>query len=436
MKMLPDCDNRWFAVAALVSWLVLAALPFNLRAQELDTFENDIPFGFRMSFFRGSGDSTRCIVALSVENENLLFYRGSSYFEARYEAFLNMRETSKRTILKGVWDKQVRVPSYDETSLTAYFDPLQERIQALPGKYEGFVEIKDLQANTFGNGRVTVTVPDFSQNLPKLSTPFFYEPGEVPEEAAPRVPEPEETVKEASLKYPAGKPIFLLVDVYSDSTTPPEGWKLTAEVVKALMLFPRVDVDLEDGLLTQRKLIKVETGTMGLGTYEIEVQLRDKRNNSLARATSFKFNIIRSAQYIEHNYEQEVRFLKYLVSEKELNRLLHIPKEEQAEALRNFWKNLDPVPATAINELRVQYFERIDYANRHFTTEQKEGWETSMGEVYILLGPPSEIYGSRLNQVWVYERENLILHFFGHNLRNRQEFDDYIRDRRWWRDTG
>ena len=59
-----------------------------------------------------------------------------------------------------------------------------------------------------------------------------------------------------------------------------------------------------------------------------------------------------------------------------------------------------------------------------------------MGEVYILLGPPSEIYGSRLNQIWVYERENLVLYFFGHNLRNRDEFDEYIRNRRWWKDSG
>ena len=430
-----DYEGRKFTVAALLL-LALAILPAADYAQELDTFENDIPFGFRMSFFRGNQDSTKCVLTLSVDNENLLFYRGPHHFEARYEAFLNMRETSKRTILKGVWDKQVQVPSYDETSLTAYFDPLQETLKALPGKYEGFVEIKDLQANTFGNGRVSVTVPDFSQNLPKLSTPFFYEPGAVPEDTPPPLPAPDQPVREAALKYPAGKPIYLLVDVYADSAAPPSGWKLTAEVVKALMLFPRIEVDLDDGLLTQRKLIQVESGTMGLGTYEIDVQLRDKRNNSLARATTFKFSIIRSAQWVERNYEQEVRYLKYLVSEKELERLLNIPKEQQADALKDFWKDLDPVPATAINELRVQYFERIDYANRHFTTEQKEGWETNMGEVYILLGPPSEIYGSRLNQIWVYERENLILHFFGQNLRNRQEFDNYIRDRRWWRDTG
>jgi GWxTD domain-containing protein len=306
----------------------------------------------------------------------------------------------------------------------------------VPGRYEGFVEIKDVQAKTYGNGRVSVNVPDFSENLPKISTPLFYDLGKLPENIDPKIPAPEEPFREASLKYPAGKPIFLLLEVYADSTNQPDDWEITAEVVKALMLFPRIEVSLEDGVLYQRKLLEIPTKTMGLGTYEIEVDLRDKRNSILARANTFKFRIIKSAEWIAENSENEIRYLKYLVSDNELKRLLNLSQEEQVKALNEFWKKIDPVPATAINELRVQYFERIEYANKNFTTEQREGWETNMGEVYIMLGPPSEIYGSRLNQIWVYERENLVLTFFGHNLRNRDVFDEYIRDRRWWRDSG
>lgn len=405
-------------------------------AQELSSFESDIPFGLRMSFFKGETDSTRCLITLTVDNRHLMFYRGSNYYEANYEVFMSMRETKTRSLLKGDWEKKVRVPTYDETSLTANFDPLRRETIVVPGKYEGFVEIKDIQAKTYGNGRVSVTIPDFSKNLPKISSPFFYDPGELPEDISPKIPGPEESLREASLKYPAGKPIFLLLDVYSDSTNPPDGWEVTAEVVKALMLFPRVEESLEDGVLYQRKILEVPTKTMGLGTYEIEVSLRDKRNSILARANTFKFRIIKSADWIDENSENEIRYLKYLVSDNELKRLLNLSKKEQVKALKEFWQKMDPVPTTAINELRVQYFERIDYATRSFTTEQREGWETNMGEVYIMLGPPSEIYGSRLNQIWVYERENLVLTFFSHNLRNRDDFDEYIRARRWWKDSG
>ena len=173
-------------------------------AQEISSFESDIPFGLRMNFFRGEADNTRCLITLSVDNRNLLFYRGSNYYEAHYEVFLSMRETKTLSLLKGDWEKKVRVPTYDETSLTAHFDPLRREASVVPGKYEGFVEIKDVQANTYGNGRVSVVVPDFSKDLPKLSTPLFYDPGELPKGASPKILGPEEPLREASLKYPAG----------------------------------------------------------------------------------------------------------------------------------------------------------------------------------------------------------------------------------------
>jgi hypothetical protein len=65
-------------------------------AQEISSFESDIPFGFRMSFFRGKADSTRCLITLTVDNRNLLFYRGSNYYESHYEVFLSMREIKTR----------------------------------------------------------------------------------------------------------------------------------------------------------------------------------------------------------------------------------------------------------------------------------------------------------------------------------------------------
>lgn len=412
--------------------LLLAGVNISLvYGQEVQNFENEIPFNLRMAFFRGPADSTRCLITVAVENQNLLFFRRTAHFEGSYEAFLSMRENESHNMLRGLWRKDLQVPSYDETTLEKHFDPLQTEMNVKPGKYEGFAEVKDLNAHTYGNGRVSVNVPDLTENLPKLSTPFFYEAVENADSLAN--PQMEvSAIKSASLQYASGQPIFLMIEVYADSSNPPRGWKLTAEVVKALMVFPRVEAPLTDGLLTQRKLIRLPSQTLGLGSYEVDIYLRDEKNQSLARATSFTFRIVKSESWISDNYLQEIRYLRYLASEKEIKALMGVPEEQRQAALDGFWQKIDPVPATAINELKVQYFERIDYANSHFSTDQREGWETNMGEVYILLGPPTEIYGSRMNQIWVYEVENLVLYFFNQNLRNRSVFDHYVRERRWW----
>ena len=396
-------------------------------AQEITPFENDIPFGIRMNFFKGPADSTLCLVTIRVDNRNLVFFRGENFFEARYEIFLSLRNTETRFLAQRNWEKSLRVTRYDETSLAQQEDPLRDEMDLLPGKYEGFIEIKDFHANTYGNGRISIIVPDFSSELPKLSTPLFYEPLL---DSVYSVPAVDLDLASPSLKYPSGKPIFLLVDVYSDSTAPPDGWVISAEVLKSLRVFPRVTASLENKVLSQRKVLKIPTKTMELGEYEIEVTLRDKHNNSMARASSFTFNIIKSPEWLEQNYEEEVRYLKYLATRREMNQLLSVAEKDRPTAIKSFWDKMDPVPATAVNELKIQYFERIEYANRNFTTEKTEGWETNMGEVYIMLGPPTEIYGSRINQIWVYERENLVFYFFNHNLRNRHDFDEYVRDHR------
>jgi GWxTD domain-containing protein len=383
-----------------------------------------------MSYSKGLSDSTRCLVTVSVDNKDLHFFRGERSFIASYSVYMMLRHTEKNYLIRTNWKKELHVPNYDQTSLAERNDPMYNYLLMAPGKWEGFVEIKDNNAVSYGDGPVSVVVPDFSRDLPRLGTPVFFDPDSSGPDSLPVKPALEDELIPANLNYPSGKPIFLVVDVYADSTKLPRGWTIVAEVVKPLMVFPQVTVPVEDGLTAQRILLEIPTKTMGLGSYEVELELKDSANSQLARATSFSFRIIKSAEWVETNYSNEVKYLKYIATEKELKELGAVPEGERAQAIKNYWETIDPVPATAINEIKVQYFERIDYANRHFTSEDKEGWETNMGEVYILLGPPVEIYGSRLNQIWVYERENLVLYFFNHNLRNRDEFDRYIRDHR------
>ncbi|MEA2062429.1 MAG: GWxTD domain-containing protein, partial [Gemmatimonadota bacterium] len=362
-----------FVFALLIGALCLAPCSGTLLAQDVTSFENEIPFGLRMNFFKGTGDSTRCLVTVAVNNLALLFLRGKGVYEAKYEVFLSLRESESGFLVQRGWEKSVRVPGYDQTSLAERDDPMQNETGMLPGKYEGFIEIKDLQANTYGNGRISIIVPDFRGELPKLSTPRFL--GSRPDSSLSGGTGGD-PIHSAGLKYPSGKPIFLLVEVYADSAAAPESWTIEAEVVKEMMVFPRVRQTLTDGMLTQRMVLEIPTKTMGLGSYEVEVTLRDKDYNKLARASSFSFKVIKSAQWIEANYENEVRYLKYLATEHEMKQLLKIDKDHRPAALKKFWEKADPVPATAVNELKLLYFERIEYANNNFTTEDKDGWET------------------------------------------------------------
>lgn len=64
--------------------------------------------------------------------------------------------------------------------------------------------------------------------------------------------------------------------------------------------------------------------------------------------------------------------------------------EEREEFIKIFWRQRDPDSDTEENEYREQYYERIAYANEHFSSG-KPGWMTDRGRIYIKFGKPDGI---------------------------------------------
>jgi GWxTD domain-containing protein len=64
--------------------------------------------------------------------------------------------------------------------------------------------------------------------------------------------------------------------------------------------------------------------------------------------------------------------------------------EERENFIENFWRRRDPNPDTEENEFREEYYERIAYANEHFTSGIP-GWKTDRGRIYITWGKPDSI---------------------------------------------
>ncbi len=64
--------------------------------------------------------------------------------------------------------------------------------------------------------------------------------------------------------------------------------------------------------------------------------------------------------------------------------------EEREKFTGIFWDVRDPDPDTEENEYREQHYERIAYANEHFSSG-KPGWMTDRGRIYIKFGKPDEI---------------------------------------------
>ena len=81
----------------------------------------------------------------------------------------------------------------------------------------------------------------------------------------------------------------------------------------------------------------------------------------------------------------------YLITDDEKKAFKALATDEERENfIEMFWRRRDPNPDTEDNEFREEYYERIAYANQHFTSGMP-GWKSDRGRVYIAHGKPDSI---------------------------------------------
>lgn len=81
----------------------------------------------------------------------------------------------------------------------------------------------------------------------------------------------------------------------------------------------------------------------------------------------------------------------YIITNEEKKAFKQLKTDEERENfIANFWLRRDPNPDTEENEFREEYYERIAYANEHYTSGIP-GWKTDRGRIYITWGKPDSI---------------------------------------------
>jgi GWxTD domain-containing protein len=80
-----------------------------------------------------------------------------------------------------------------------------------------------------------------------------------------------------------------------------------------------------------------------------------------------------------------------IITEAELRAYRKLQTDEEREQFIGiFWRNRDTDPDTVENEYKDEYYERIAYANEHFTSG-KPGWLTDRGRIYVKFGKPDDV---------------------------------------------
>ena len=148
-------------------------------------------------------------------------------------------------------------------------------------------------------------------------------------------------------------------------------------------------------------------------------------SNDMGGLTLFRFDD--SYPDITEVY-QMVAPLRYISSNDEFQNLTNSKNPKQD--VDNFWLTASGGSKDRARELIHSYYNRIQNANRYFTSYQ-EGWKTDRGMIYLIFGPPNSIFRTSEGETWTYgeERNYMALSFSFVRLDNPFSDNDYALQR-------
>jgi GWxTD domain-containing protein len=397
---------------------------------ELLQATGDVRFIADVWYLPGSADSTRALIGISLSNSALQFVRSDDgRWQAEYgvTASLEPEGTSGGSVEK-TWQQSVSVGTFDETLLTGETIVFQTDLALAPGEYELALTVRDRNADHGSRVTGSLEVPSLPRARLALSEPvllrLYRQEGQDtefvvhPSHYYPSSPDRIDFLAKASGASPQDAPYSLRVRLLqAGEDKEPVGPAWTDD------LSP-------DSSGTLEAFGSLENPGAQFGEFDLTLELRDVAGNVLA-SESTPIMIAGSSAWIAANWEDALRLIRYEATENEVDILEEIEDPNQRlEAWNCFWKIRDPVPATATNEALVDYFERIETANRTWKSALRPGYQSDRGRVYITLGPPDEIIerampaGPVPYEIWRYYDYSVEIRFIDRIGFNNYELDN------------
>jgi GWxTD domain-containing protein len=171
-------------------------------------------------------------------------------------------------------------------------------------------------------------------------------------------------------------------------------------------------LDLKKGIEFDNQIIKsIPTSNMVNDNYKITIKVYTL-DYSTSSVSEFVFKWLNFPVDLT-NMKNAIEQLQYIASDNEIRKIKQgKTNQEQQKRFMEFWKTKDPSPNTDKNEVMIEYYHRIDYANKHFQTDIYDGWKTDMGMVFVIFGMPSNIerhpyeMDSKPYEIWDYYEVN------------------------------
>lgn len=348
-------------------------------------------------------DEVRLEIFLKLPYDSIQFLKKKDHFEARCEIAFTVLDKSGEQLGGHVTQKNIKAKTYQETNSIRnsiiYFyafdipslDEYKIRASVMDSDSKAeCVQLYTLKNKFAGNRKIQISDLVYTDKVAKDSL----------QEISHFRPSVIRNFDDKLEKY------YLYYEIYNytDESELDVSYLIRTPRTKEPIIDSTFKVIAEMGKI-KRQVIELPSDSLHLGEYSIELKI----SNSKARLNYTKPIQIRWRQipFSISNLSEAIEQLRYIAPSKEYEKIQNADEGEQKILFQKFWKKRDPTDGTALNEIMLEYYRRVEYSNKHFSNVTP-GWKTDRGMVYILFGPPSDVEdhsfeaNSRPYLVWYY----------------------------------
>jgi GWxTD domain-containing protein len=402
------------AILAEVSAILFLAQTFaSAQVESVEGRKPDLPeFSVDALSFSGDTLGSRLDVYLQISYDQLHFLKEQDGFDAKYEVTMTLLSSDDTPVTEKNWVEDVKVATFDESVAKGSYSLVERSFFLQPAKYKLRVRAREAESNKTSQMEKSVQVPDFDKDF-SMSDVMIVK--KLTEEGGRKsiVPNVSDNVGQLSHGF------YLFFEIYSRR-------KLDSIDLLYSVLDP---MRAEVAAFSESKSIaggrtqiffKIDSLNIPVGSYKLVVEARPagvrkegEEEHPVLASVEKPFTLRWSGMPLSPaNLDLAIDQLRYITKGNELDSIESAPTlQEKQKRFRDFWKRRDPTPGTDENELMAEYYNRVEYANKHFS-HFIDGWKSDMGMVYIILGPPSNVdrhpfeYDSKPYEIWYYYERN------------------------------
>jgi GWxTD domain-containing protein len=155
------------------------------------------------------------------------------------------------------------------------------------------------------------------------------------------------------------------------------------------------DVQLDTVLVANVKkpvtsqIFKIDKHWLSGNRYRCRVEV-DNGDENRESTKGFSFYWVATPETTE-DISLAIRQMRYLGVPDSIDKYEDAAYDEQKQFFDSFWRSRDPNPNTEVNELMVEYYNRINHANREFSNFNEGGWLSDRGRILVKFGQPDDI---------------------------------------------